>query len=322
MNISSIFLRPLTLLNGVHLLNEDVSEHENQSQTNQAFTNKWDIYSKEDIVEQEKLFESQKEWYLTLYGFSSEADLAFYLKDKHVIIDAGSGLGYKAKWFADLSPGSLVIGIDYSDAVFVAADRYKLTPNLFFVKGDIADTQIKSESVDYVSCDQVIMHTENPDMTFKELVRILKPDRDFAVYVYAKKALPRELLDDYFRHQTKKISHDDMMLLSKQLTELGRVLSELNIEVDFPSIPLLGIKGGKEDLQRFIYWNFLKCYWHEHLGYATSVAVNYDWYSPSNAKRYSSTEFMDMVNTHKLKKIHFHSEEACYSGRFSKPCAV
>ena len=136
MNVSSIFLRPLPLLNGVYLLNEGVSEHENQSQTNQAFTNKWDAYSKEDIIEQEKLFEFQKEWYLTLYGFSSEADLAFYLKDKHVIIDAGSGLGYKAKWFADLSPASLVIGIDYSDAVFVAAERYKLIPNLFFWKNE------------------------------------------------------------------------------------------------------------------------------------------------------------------------------------------
>lgn len=55
---------------------------------------------------------------------------------------------------------------------------------------------------------------------------------------------------------------------------------------------------------------------------AFSVVTNYDWYSPSNTKRYSSTEFMDMVNSNNLEKGHFHSEEACYSGRFKKPCAV
>lgn len=48
-----------------------------------------------------------------------------------------------------------------------------------------------------------------------------------------------------------------------------------------------------------IYWNFIKCFWNEELGYDTSVATNFDWYSPSNAKRYSE-------------------EEACYSGRFLK----
>jgi hypothetical protein len=35
---------------------------------------------------------------------------------------------------------------------------------------------------------------------------------------YVKKALPRELIDDYFRSATKDISHEDMMALSEQLS--------------------------------------------------------------------------------------------------------
>lgn len=321
LQLKGLFEKPLSFSKGVYLLDEGNSVHENQLQTNEAFSNKWGAYSKEDTAEQERLFDFQRRWYLKLYGFGSETELADYLKDKSVVVDAGCGLGYKAKWFADLSPSSLVLGIDYSDSVYVAAERYETTNNLVFLKGDIADTHIISSAVDYVSCDQVIMHTEKPEDTFRELVRILKPDCDFSVYVYAKKALPRELLDDHFRTKTKTISHDEMMEFSNQLTELGEKLSSLKVSFDAPEIPLLGIKGGKTDIQRFIYWNFIKCFWNEELGHATSVATNYDWYSPSNAKRYSEEEFMAMVVSSNLDEVYFHTEEACHSGRFRKECA-
>ena len=52
----------------------------------------------------------------------AKTQLKNYLEKQSVVIDAGCGLGYKAKWFADLSPKTLVIGMDYSDAAFVAAD--------------------------------------------------------------------------------------------------------------------------------------------------------------------------------------------------------
>jgi hypothetical protein len=151
-----------------------------------------------------------------------------------------------------------------------------------------------------------------------ELSRILSPSGELAVYVYAKKALPRELMDDYFRVKTKEISKEDMWELSKQLTELGRRLHELKINIDVPDIPLLGIKGGEMDIQRFIYWNFLKCFWNEELGKETSVSTNYDWYAPSNALRYSKNDFIQMLTNANLAVRPFHSEEACHSGRFLK----
>ena len=83
-------------------------------------------------------------------------------------------------------------------------------------------------------------------------------------------------------------------------------------------IPLMGIKGGQYDLQRFIYWNFLKCYWNEDMGVETSDMINFDWYSPSNAKRYSEAEYKALIAENNLEIEYFHSEEACYSGRFRK----
>ena len=68
--------------------------------------------------------------------------------------------------------------------------------------------------------------------------------------------MPRELLDDYFRIKCKELSKRELWEMSEQLSELGKKMQNLNIEFEAPDIPLLGIKGGKYDLQRFIYWNF------------------------------------------------------------------
>lgn len=299
-----------------YIILENDSEFENQGQTNDVFSDKWEKVDK--IENTEQLYEFQYEWYLKLYGFENEQALADFLKTKKVIFDAGCGLGYKAAWFAKLAPESKVIGMDYSDAAQIASKNYSNIKNLFFIKGDIAETGFKNGSIDYVSCDQVIMHTENPEKTFAHLTEITSPTGEFACYVYAKKALPRELLDDHFRKKTKEINPEELWDMSRQLTKLGKLLSDLKIEIDAPDIPLLGIKGGKQDLQRFIYWNFIKCFWKEEWGAPLCDATNYDWYSPSNAKRYSEAEFKAMISENQLEIIHFHKEEACYSGRFKK----
>ena len=315
--IEDLFQIDIIKKNNVYVIS-DGSDFANQDQTNKAFSDKWNEYDKENFDEKHKLFEFQKKWYLKLYGFSDEQALKSYLSDKKIILDAGSGLGYKAKWFADLSPNSLVIGMDYSDSVFLAARNYINTQNLIFVKNDIANTKIKTNSIDYISCDQVIHHTEDPQKTIMEFYRILTDNSELAVYVYAKKALPRELIDDYFREKSKSISKKDMWNLSEQLTELGKKLSELKIDIDVPEIPLLGVKSGKMDLQRFIYWNFLKCFWNKELGKQTSISTNYDWYSPSNAFRYNKDEFELLLKNANFKIKPYHTEEACYSGRFTK----
>ena len=288
-----------------------------EQQTNDAFSDKWGAY--EESSEKEIWYQMQKDWYLRLYGFASEEEFGSFLKSKKIIFDAGCGLGYKAAWFAKLAPESLVVGIDYSEAVTIAAQNYLSYSNLLFAQGDIAEVPFREGRIDYVSCDQVIMHTQNPDETFRELVRITNPDcGEFACYFYAKKALPRELLDDHFRMACKDMSKDELWDMSKQLTVLGKNLSDLNVSVEVPDIPSLGLKGGTYDIQRFIYWNFLKCFWNEHLGEETSVVTNYDWYSPSNARRYSEKEVRDLVEANGLKIGYFHQEEACHSGRFLK----
>lgn len=294
----------------------DESGASNQQQTNEVFSEKWERYGETDKLE--TFYAFQRRWYLDLYGFADESALRAHLAGCGVILDAGCGLGYKAAWFAELAPHALVIGMDYSAAARQAADAFAHLPNLFFIRGDIADTPFKDGAVDYVSCDQVIMHTEDPEATFAELARITAPQGEFACYFYAKKALPRELLDDYFRVHCKEVTTEQLWEMSEQLTELGKRLTALNVSFDAPHIPLLGIKGGRIDVQRFIYWNFLKCFWNAELGHDTSLATNFDWYSPSNARRFGEEEVNEIVLRSGMVPVHFHREEACYSGRFRR----
>jgi len=292
------------------------TEFSNQRQTNEIFSSKWNKASEKDDMGKFEVF--QFDWYLKLYGFDSEDELASFLQKQKVILDAGCGLGYKAAWFARLAPEALVIGMDFSEAAEIAARNYSDLKNLIFVRGDISDTGIREVMVDYVSCDQVIMHTEDPEKTFKHLCSLLSPQGQFACYVYAKKALPRELLDDYFRLNTHSMTDEERWELSAQLTTLGKTLSDLKISIESPDIPTLGIKGGEYDLQRFLYWNFLKCFWKEDWGWELSLSTNYDWYAPSNARRFSEDEYKKIIKDNDLKIIHFHKEPACYSGRLGK----
>lgn len=315
MSPETIFKSPVHLENNF-ILQKETAGKINQDQTNHVFSDKWEQVEKNNDVEQ--LDQFQREWFLKLYGFSNEDELASYLSKKKLILDAGCGLGYKTAWFAKLSPYSVVIGMDFSEAAKIAATKYRAIPNLFFIQGDIAQTGLKENSIDCIICDQVIMHTQEPAQTFKHLSSLLTDTGEFFCYVYAKKALPRELVDDHFRKETLKLTSQEIWEMSRQLTELGKRLSELNIKFNAPDIPLLGIKGGEYDVQRFIYWNFLKCFWRPDWSVEHCDATNFDWYSPSNAKRYSEEEFHSMGKDNGLEIIFKRTEEACHTARFKK----
>lgn len=314
--IEKIFEKPGRKIRDNYFESQLISGFVNQDQTSDAFSEKWSKTDHESNIS--KINKFQKNWFYKLYGFNGEDDFRDFLSDKKLILDAGSGLGYKAAWMAELAPHATVVGMDFSNSGNEASEYYRGVKNLVFVRGDIANTGFKLNEFDFILCDQVIMHTEIPEDTFSHLSLLLRKGGIFATYVYAKKALPRELLDDHFRVKTHELTNEELWEMSAQLTELGKLLTDLDISADFPDIPLLGIKGGRQDLQRFIYWNFIKCFWNEELGTELSDNTNFDWYSPSNAKRFSEQDFRGMVNENDLNIDYFHSEEACFSGRFSK----
>jgi SAM-dependent methyltransferase len=314
---TGLFNRPLPVVRGVHVAGE-AHFSTDEVQTSAAFSEKWNALEQDKLDDDEAWKTSQFRWYLECYGYANEAAFAAALRRTNLILDAGCGPGYKAAWLARLAPHAKVVGMDLSESIFIAAERYANVSNLILVRGDIADTPFGDSVFDLVSCDQVLHHTESPPDTLREFARILAPGGSLNTYVYAQKALPRELLDQHFRTASKTLSQEQLWELSDQLTLLGQVLSGLNVTIDVPHMPLLGIKGGQQDLQRFVYWNFLKCFWNENFGFEASKMVNFDWYAPSTAFRYTFDEFNAMVAAAGFRADFVHSEEACHTGRFTR----
>lgn len=316
-SIEGLLCRPLERSGDVYLASE-AGASADEVHTSGAFSEKWTTLGQEADDESEGWKQTQFRWYLQCYGFESEEELATFLSDKRTILDAGCGPGYKAAWLARLAPHASVVAMDLSDSIYVAAERYSGQPNLSYVKGDIARTPFVYGAFDLVSCDQVLHHTDDPPQTLREFARILADGGVLNTYVYARKALPRELLDERFREACKSLTSEQVWELSDQLTRLGKSLSELQATIDVPDMPALGIKGGRQDVQRFIYWNFLKCFWSDEFGFEASRAVNFDWYAPSTAFRYSMEEFRAMTEAAGFRADFLRSEEACHTGRFVK----
>lgn len=312
---AQLFDRELPQTSGVWLADEAADENY-LAHTTAAFSDKWTSLEQAD-EDEEGWKRFQLRWYLDCYGYASEEELAEVLLSRRRILDAGCGPGHKAAWLARLAPHATVVAMDLSESIFLAARRYGDRPNMVFVKGDIAKTPFRGGVFDLINCDQVLHHTDDPLATLGEFRRILAPGGMLHTYVYARKALPRELLDEHFREHAKTLTRDELWALSEQLTRLGKTLTELNATIDVPDMPALGITGGRMDVQRFLYWNFVKCFWNEEHGFDGSRMVNFDWYSPERAFRYDRGEFVAMVEQAGFTPDFVHSEEACHSGRFS-----
>ena len=98
------------------------------------------------------------------------------------------------------------------------------------------------------------------------------------------------------------------------MSDLGKSISLLNKKIKIPKdIPILNIKAGTYDIQRFIYWNFLKCWWSADVPYEQSVATNFDWYFPKFAYRHSEKEVRKWFKSVKLKIVHFNEIESGFS---------
>ena len=315
--IDTLFARDVPNDGATWIAHEVPDGSANEQHTNSAFSEKW-LTLEQDAEDTEPWKRLNLQWYLKCYGYESEEAFAAFLRAQRLVLDAGCGPGYKAAWFARLAPETTIVAMDLTDAARLAGKRYGHLPNFVAVKGDIADTPFRDAVFDFISCDQVLHHTDCPPDTVREFARILKPAGQLNTYVYAKKALPRQLLDDHLLDYAKQLSTDEIWALSDQLTQLGKTLSELNIQIDVPDMPALGIKGGRQDLQRFIYWNFAKCFWNEEHGYEASKMINFDWYSPSNAYRYSRDEFVAMLAAGGFTPDFLYSEEACHTGRFRR----
>jgi len=279
--------------------------------TEDAFSSKWKNYHK--TYHDKKWVDKQKKWFLDRFGWKNISQFKNFLKKSNYILDAGTGVGNSAKFFSECSNAN-VLAIDASDSIEYAYKKYGKGKNLHFIQADIRKLPFKKNFFNFICSDQVLHHTKDTESSFKYLTKFMSKQSTIAIYVYKKKGPLREFADDYLREKIVNISEKECIQFSKSMANLGKTISQLNKKIKIPhDISILNIKAGTYDIQRFIYWNFLKCWWSADVPYEQSVATNFDWYFPKFAYRHSKKEVKTWFSTSKLKIIHFNEIESGFS---------
>ena len=252
----------------------------------------------------------QQNWFLERFGWKTLKNFNRFLKTRTIILDAGTGLGNSAKLFS-ANPKAQVLAIDASSSIEFANKKYGNTPNIHFIQADIRQLPFKKQLFDFICSDQVLHHTKDTETSFKYLTKFLQKGGQISIYVYNKKAPMREYADTYIREFTTNMTEKECIQFSKDMTHLGKALSDLKKKITIPrDIPVLKIKKGTYDVQRFIYWYFLKCFWAEDGNFERSVGVNYDWYYPKFAYRHTPDEVRKWFKDVKVRITHFNETES------------
>lgn len=279
--------KTLTMSGGILRAADTVSPA--QSQTSETFGFKW---SKRDTFEGE-LANHARRWLIEKYGDVASAPWLFDTSDKPILLDAGCGAALTALALFDSAFDKVrYLGVDVSTAVDVAKARFsdRRLPAAF-LQADINDLPLPDNSVDLVISEGVLHHTDDTSAALRRVVRHLKPGGRIMFYVYRRKGPIREFSDDYIREKLQQMSPEEGWAAMMPLSKLGKVIGDLNIEIDVPeAIDLLEIPAGRINLQRFIYWHVLKTFYQPALTLDEMNNVNFDWFAPKNAHRHTAEE--------------------------------
>ncbi len=269
------------------LLNlKEIHEDDLESGTFESFNAKW----KRGTSYREATTAHYREWYCERFGLIQPDDIRELLPQSGWVLDAATAHGRDADLYS-MNTSAKVVGLDFSEGIFLAQKSFGERKNLHFVRGDMTRLPFRPNTFDFVACDQAMHHTPDTKRTLQSLVQTLKVDGVILFYVYKKKAFIRELVDTHLRELTVGMSEEDCFEFSEQITDLGKDLHDLNATINIRSdIPLLGIKKGSYNLQRFIYYHFIKCYWNETIDYENNALTNFDWYHPPIAHRHTVDE--------------------------------
>ena len=276
--------------------------------TKKSFSDKWS--NNQDLAFENTLKENSEiqNWILNRNGWKNITELKDFLKTKKRILDAGCGNGRVTKLLRLNSElETEVCGIDLV-AHKVASKNLQDDKNVFFYEKDLLEDLRDIGEFDFIYSQEVLHHTKNPKKAFNNLVEILSKGGVLAIYVYKKKAPIREFTDDYIREKIKDYDYEKALDVNKKITELGKILSELDVNINVPEIEELGIKQGEYSIQRFFYHFFMKNYWNNDLTFDENAVINYDWYHPQDCSRHTLEEIEQWFLEKNLKIVHSYED--------------
>jgi arsenite methyltransferase len=268
------------------------TDDKRQRQTAESFSHKW---SREETYSSPSVREAATQWFVEKYGFRDLGEMRRFFRERGSILDAGCGSGFSSSlWMLPCLDVRMWVGVDISDAIDIARKKLGSCPATHFVQGDIVTLPFREACFDVVISEGVLHHTPDTRVALRSVVSVLRSGGEILFYVYRRKAPIREFTDDWVREEVSDLPPEEAWERLKPLTKLGKALSDLHAVVTVPEdIPLLGIKAGKHDVQRLIYWHFAKLYWREEFSFDENHHVNFDWYHPKYAHRHTEEEIRE-----------------------------
>jgi SAM-dependent methyltransferase len=290
-----------------------------QLQTAEAFSFKWKRLESYDSPAFRAVHLA---WSIEKYGFTSPEDWATYFSRRQRILDLGCGSGFSSSLWLNTpfwKGTGMWVGVDISEAIDVAQLRLQHVPSTHFIQADALQLPFPDEGFDTIFSEGVLHHTPSTRAALLSAVRVLARGGEFHFYVYRKKGPIRESTDDYIRERIARLSDEEAWDAMREITRLSQSLANLNATVDLlDDVPLLGIKAGRHDVQRLIYWHFAKLYWNNALSFEENVHVNFDWYRPQYAQRQTADQVRAWCDEAGLSIHRFHEQESGFTVRAIK----
>lgn len=173
-----------------------------------------------------------------------------------IFLDAGCGNGLLTEAIGDL--GSLTVGMDYAESIYLA-ERRRTSQSVHFVRGDVSMPPFRDESFDIVYCSGVLHHTRSTSQSFKALSNVVKAAGVYHVWVYrwTKLFIPMlyNIVTEIFRFFVSKASTETRGKFTKHFTTI--VYKLLNLYGDYQG-------RTREELYISAYDTLTPTYAHRH----------------------------------------------------------
>jgi SAM-dependent methyltransferase/uncharacterized protein YbaR (Trm112 family) len=259
-----------------------------QAETAKTFSDKWTRFKDYGLLPEHQRFLFQ--WYCEKFGLRSMEELRDFYRKRRQVLECGPGSGVNTRFIAENCEGE-VFALDVSAAAFTTFENTAHLKNCTVLQADLMQAPFVDAKFDFIIADGVLHHTPNTRAAVEALYCKLAPGGQFFFHVYKKMGAARQFADAYIRERFTQLSPEECYAACEAITELGRELSHLGAKITLNKpIPLLGIPAGTHDVQRLLYYNFIKCFWNDAFDFETNNMVNFDWYHPHHAWQHDREE--------------------------------
>jgi SAM-dependent methyltransferase/uncharacterized protein YbaR (Trm112 family) len=259
-----------------------------QTATNVTFSDKWRRFKNYGFEQEHQQFLGG--WFVKKFGLTSADQLPAFYRSQQNILEIGPGSGFNTKFMAEHCPGT-VVSVDISEAAITTYGNVGHMPNTHIVQADLMNIPCEDNTFDFAIADGVLHHTPSTRRGVEAVYAKVKPGGQFFFYVYRQMGAARRFADQYLREHLSPLTPEACYEACEGITELGRELSRIDASITLEKgIPLLGIPPGTHNVQRLLYYNFLKCFWNDAFDWETNNMVNFDWYHPHDAWQHTDDE--------------------------------